>query len=136
SAFPAPGSDAAAKIADFGSGGRFTFPSPSIAFNAVTLHPRVLAAIAQLLGVATTALRLTQSDLWPKYGQQRELRARGALDNDEQRIHIDYPNHTLVHPSPWNRPEAVELILYLDDVADCGGATALVAPNRPGGPAP
>ena len=123
-AFPAPGSDAAAKIADFGSGGRLTFPSSSTALNAVTLHPRLLAGIAQLLGVATTDLRLTQSDLWPKYGQTRPA---GALDNDEQRIHIDYPNHTLVHPSPWQRPEAVELILYLDDVDDCGGATALVA---------
>jgi hypothetical protein len=62
--------------------------------------------------------------LWPKYGQTR---APGALDNDDQRMHVDYPNHTLAHPSPWDKPEAVELILYLDDVADCGGATALVA---------
>jgi len=121
---PAPDSPEAANIADFGSGGRLVFPSASAAFNAVTLHPRLLGAIAQLLEVATTDLRLTQSDLWPKYGHTRRP---GSLDNDEQRIHVDYPNHTLAHPSPWDRPEAVELILYLDRVEDCGGATALVA---------
>jgi hypothetical protein len=131
-AFPPPGSPEAARITDFGSGGRMTFPSPSRAFNAITLHPRLLAAIGSLLRVPTTELRLTQSDLWPKYGQTRP---RGALDNDEQRIHVDYPNHTLAHPSPWDRPEAVELILYLDDVADCGGATALVARRGPDDPA-
>jgi len=131
-AFPAPGSAQAATIADFGSGGRMTFPSKSRAFNAVTLHPRLLAAIAALLRVPTTQLRLTQSDLWPKYGQTRP---RGAFDNDEQRIHVDYPNHTLTHPSPWDRPEAVELILYLDDVDECGGSTALVARDGPDDPA-
>lgn len=101
----------AARIADFGSGGTLVFPSSSDAFNAVTLHPRLLAAIGQLLGVATTELRLTQADLWPKYGHTR---TPAALDNDEQRMHVDYPNHTLVHPGPWARPEAVELILYLE----------------------
>ncbi len=130
--FPPPGSREAAQIADFGSGGRLTFPSQSRAFNAITLHPRLLAAVVALLDVPMTDLRLTQSDLWPKYGQSRP---RGALDNDEQRIHVDYPNHTLAHPSPWLRPEAVELILYLDDVEDCGGATALVARNGPDDPA-
>src|SRR5262249_29408096 len=54
---------------------------------------------------------------------------------DEQRMHVDYPNHTLAHPSPWERPEAVELILYLDRVEDCGGATALVARDGPADPA-
>ena len=130
--FPPPGSPDAARIADFGSGGRMTFPSQSDTFNAVTLHPRLLAAIGALLDVPTSELRLTQSDLWPKYGQTRP---RGALDNDEQRIHVDYPNHTLAHPSPWDRPEAVELILYLDDVDDCGGATALVPRDGPNDPA-
>ncbi len=131
-AFPAPGSVEAADLRDFGSGARLVFPAASVAFNAVTLHPRLLAAIAQMLDVQTSELRLTQSDLWPKYGQTRTPE---ALDNDEQRIHVDYPNHTLVHPSPWHRPEAVELILYLDRVEDCGGATALVARRGPDDPA-
>jgi hypothetical protein len=119
--FPAPGSAESEQMRDFGGG--LVFPSPSEAFNSVTLHPRLLAGVAQLLAVPVCELRLTQSELWPKYGQTR---APGALDNDEQRIHVDYPNHTLAHPSPWDRPEAVELILYLDRVEDCGGATAVV----------
>ena len=120
---PAPGSAEAARLRDFGSAGRLTFPSASEAFNAVTLHPRLIGSIAQLIGVPARDLRLTQSDLWPKYGHAS---APDALANDDQRIHVDYPNHTLAHPSPWERPEAVELILYLDHLEDCGGATALV----------
>jgi hypothetical protein len=131
-AFPAPGSDAAAAVRDFGSGGRLVFPAASEAFNAVTLHPRLLRAIAQLLRVPTTELRLTQSDLWPKYGRTD---VPSPLDNDDQRMHVDYPNHTLAHPPPWDRPEAVELILYLDRVEDCGGATALVPREGPDDPA-
>jgi hypothetical protein len=90
----------------------------------VTLHPRLLRAVAQLLGNACTDLRLTQSDLWPKYG--RSGRSGGDFDNADQRIHTDYPNHTLTHPPPWDEPEAVELILYLSAVEECEGATALV----------
>jgi hypothetical protein len=57
------------------------------------------------------------------------VKSAGALDNTDQRIHIDYPNHTLAHPTEWSRPEAVELILYLSDVDVCGGPTAVV-PRR------
>jgi len=131
-AFPPAGSEAARAARDFGSGGRLVFPSHSEAFNQVTLHPALLTAIAQLLGVEVPGLRLTQSDLWPKYGQSD---TPGARDNDDQRIHVDYPNHTLVHPSPWDRPDAVELILYLDRIEDTGGATALVPREGPDDPA-
>ena len=131
-AFPAAGTAAAAGLRDFGSGGRLAFPSASEALNAVTLHPRLSTAVARLLGVAVCELRLTQSDLWPKYGQAL---APGALDNDDQRIHVDYPNHTLAHPAAWDRPEAVEAILYLSDVDECGGATAVVAREGPSDPA-
>ena len=51
------------------STGQFTFPSPVPGFNALTLHPPFLACVSELLGVAITELRLTQSDLWPKYGR-------------------------------------------------------------------
>lgn len=107
---------------DFGSA--VNFPSRLSGFNEVTLHPRLLAAVGQLLGRAPHSLRLSQSDIWPKYG--RAERAAGAYDNQDQRIHIDYPNHTLAHPAPWSRPEAVEMILYLSDVDECGGSTAVV----------
>lgn len=117
-AFPAPGSAEAEQFDGFGSRGRFVFPAENEGFNALVLHPQLLGAVAALLGVPVTGLRLTQADLWPKYGD-----ADGGLD---QRMHVDYPNHTLVHPSPWSRPEAVELIVYLSDWAETGGATAVV----------
>jgi hypothetical protein len=93
----------------------------------MTLHPRLLTAVAQLLEADVINLRLTQSDLWPKYG--RSAKGGAQRDNSDQRIHVDYPNHTLTHPPAWDAPEAVEIIVYLSDVADCDGATALV-PRR------
>ncbi len=153
--FPAPGSPEAAEVSDFGSA--LTFPADLAAFNRVTLDERLLAAVAGLLGVAVGDLRLTQSDLWPKYGRRGRTAGivsdrgntddahlghdgAGAVDdsrydNQDQRIHVDYPNHTLVHPAPWDRPEAVELILYLSDHRDCGGSTAVVPRNGPNDPA-
>jgi hypothetical protein len=124
STFPAAGTPEAEATVGFGSGGRFVFPAASGAANEITLHPRLLGAVSDLLGTKVGALRLTQSDLWPKYGRARKI--AGQLDNQDQRIHVDYPNHSLVHPPRWDAPEAVEIILYLSDVADCGGATALV----------
>jgi hypothetical protein len=120
--FPAAGAAEAEAITDFGSS--VNFPSRLAGFDQVTLHPRLLTAVAQLLGRDPTGLRLSQADLWPKYG--RVERAAGVYDNQDQRIHIDYPNHTLAHPAPWDRPEAVEMIVYLSDVEDCGGSTAVV----------
>jgi len=122
--FPPAGSPEAEAMTDFGSGGQMTFPASSAAVNALTLHPRLLRAVSELLGVEVLDLRLTQSDLWPKYG--RRTKAGGEADNSDQRMHCDYPNHTLTHPPPWYAPEAVELILYLSDEAACGGATAVV----------
>ncbi len=120
---PPPGSPDAAAITDFGSGGQLTFPSQVQALNRVTLHENILSATAQLLGEEVPNLRLTQSDLWPKYGREGKS---GEQDNLDQRIHVDYPNHTLAHPAPWHRPEAVEMILYLDNVEQTGGASAVV----------
>ncbi len=110
---------------DFGSRGRLEFPAESDAVNALTLHPRLLGAVAQLLAVPIEQIRLTQSDLWPKWG--REAPTDHPLDNRDQRIHVDYPNHTLLHPPRWDAPEAVELIVYLSDVDECGGPTAVVS---------
>ena len=125
--FPPAGSAEAEKVSDFGSDGKMEFPCSSAAANAITLHPRLLRAVAQLLDVEVMELRLTQSDLWPKYG--RRERQGGSGDNTDQRMHVDYPNHTLTHPPPWDRPDAVEILLYLSDRRTCGGATALV-PRR------
>ncbi|MFP6809163.1 MAG: phytanoyl-CoA dioxygenase family protein [Pseudomonadales bacterium] len=132
SRYPEPGTIEAAKIADFGSAGDLTFPSQVSSLNKVTLHEPLLSAIGQLLGENVEDLRLTQSDLWPKYGRDVKL---GIQDNSDQRIHIDYPNHTIAHPTPWNRPEAVEMIIYLSDVEETGGPTAVVPRQGPDDPA-
>ena len=130
--YPAPGTDAAAHFHNFGSGQKFVFPAESSACNAITLHPLLLQAVADLLGVTIKELRLTQSDLWPKYGHGD---SDDALDNTDQRIHCDYPNHSLVHPPEWESPEAVEIIIYLNDYDECEGATAVVPREGPDDPA-
>lgn len=129
--FPKPGTVEAAAINDFGSA--LTFPATVDVFNRITLDGRLLTAIGQLLDVPVSGLRLSQSDLWPKYGPAEgedasagEDQRGGIYNNQDQRIHVDYPNHTLVHPAPWDRPEAVELILYLSDHRESGGGTAIV----------
>ena len=129
--YPVPGSKASKRFTDFSSGQSFVFPSRSTAFNAVTLHPVLLQAAADLLDVPVMGLRLSQSDLWPKYGSPNsktglEIDALEEDDNRDQRMHCDYPNHSLVHPPEWDRPEAVEMIVYLNNYEDCDGATAVV----------
>ena len=133
--FPKPGSPEAADFTDFGSAGAFTFPATVAAFNDVTLHHRLLDAVSSLLDCPVEGLRLSQSDLWPKYGHDSGARKNAIQDNADQRIHVDYPNHSLAHPTPWNRPEAVEMIVYLSDFAETGGATAVVPRNGTQDPA-
>lgn len=133
SCFPAAGSPESERINDFGSGGALAFPAEVHAINMLTLHPRILGAVAQLLRIGPRELRLTQSDVWAKYG--REVRSGGDRDNTDQRIHADYPNHTLTHPPPWDSPEAVEILVYFDDVKTCDGATAVVPRSGPDDPA-
>ncbi|MGA1599554.1 MAG: hypothetical protein ACO4AU_10910 [bacterium] len=112
-------------VTDFGSMGAFEFPSGLEPLDDLTLHPDLLHAVAQLLEVEVGALRLSQSDLWAKFG--RRLQQGGIRDNSDQRIHMDYPNHYLTHPPVWEAPEAVEMIVYYDHHSECGGETALVS---------
>ena len=72
--------------------------------------------------ITISVCRLTQAEVWPKYG----FYSNDAFNNSDQRIHCDFPNHTLVCPPTWDEPEAVEMIIYLNDVEQCGGATAVV----------
>jgi len=131
--FPAAGSVESESVTDYGSEGAMEFPTPSDAINQITLHPRLLAAAAQLLGVHEWDLRLTQSEPWAKYG--RAEKSAGRFDNQDQRMHVDYPNHTLTHPADWDSPEAVSILLYFDAVEECGGATELVPRAGPEDPA-
>ena len=140
--YPEPNSTQATAFTDFGSAGALTFPTQQPALNQLTLAPALLNGVAQLLDIPVPELRLTQSDLWPKYGRTQGSNAAAhhnqqdsQQDNQDQRIHVDYPNHTLAHPSPWHRPDAVEMIVYYSDHADTGGATAVVPRQGPDDPA-
>lgn len=130
--FPKPTSDQAREFTNFGSNQKFVFPADSSACNQITLHSRLLQAVADLLGTSVAQIRLTQSDLWPKYGRAP---SDNDYDNHDQRIHCDYPNHSLTHPPPWDRPEAVEIIIFLSDLEECGGSTAVVPRQGPDDPA-
>lgn len=135
STYPEPGTDASSGMnSGIGSGERVVFPSQSSPdFNDIVLHPCLLRAVSQLLGESEDNLRLTQAELWPKYGRPVPKNSDGVVDaseisrdNSNQRVHCDYPNHMLVHPSDWDAPDAVEMILYLSDMDICGGCTAVV----------
>ena len=82
-----------------------------------TLHPRVLAAASQLLGCGADELRLAQSEIWEKS-------SINPVANNDQRMHADFPNHTLVVPP--RGPEAVAMLVFWDDCDECGGPTHYV----------
>jgi len=112
----------------FGRESALTFPSESAALNEVTVHPRILVISTQLL--ETKEIRLSQAEGWAKTGVTKEAFAkRDPREAHDQRVHCDYPNHTLAHPSAWESPDAVSFILYLSDYDDCAGGTAVV-PRR------
>lgn len=114
-AFRGGGADADGAARQLGSD-RLVFPAAhSAALSEQALHPRLIGAVSQLLEVEALELRLTQAEVWEK----DEAAQRGNFD---QRIHCDFPNHTLAVP-PRDRPEAVALLVYWDAVEDCGGPT-------------
>jgi hypothetical protein len=108
-------------ITDFGGSG-LNFPSTFDSINRIALHPTIQNIVSNLLLSSPMDVRLTQCEAWPKYG----YRSTSPGSNSDQRIHCDYPNHTLVHPPTWDEPEAVEMIIYLNEVEECDGATAVV----------
>jgi hypothetical protein len=80
---------------EFGSGGFLEFPCSFDLLNDITLHPRLIKAAQQLLG--TEDIRLMQSDYWKKVNSGKI----GMYSNNDQRMHMDYPNNYLTHPNEW-----------------------------------
>lgn len=116
---------------DFGSAGRTEFPTGHRAMDLVALHPRLLQACAELLGcsLADGDMLLSQCEAWPKYYFPA---TQDKGHNRSQRMHFDYPNHSLVVPvQHWQAPESVGLIVYYDDCERVGGGTAVVARQGP-----
>ena len=93
------------------------FPFDQSALNDIVVHDRVIDLAEQLLGVAD--LRLYQAMLSAKYGE-------GAL-SDEQLLHVDFGNHTLVVPRHDPGYQQLEMFVYLSDVTPETGATRMVS---------
>lgn len=109
----------------------FPFDEEHDAYNQLTLHPRALRCVAQLLGTAD--LRVTRSNtVLTKYGPSstdsagRDLPIQGfGRASGDQNLHQDYGNNTMLVPSS-ERPDCVAGICYLNHVEDSGGATGIV----------
>jgi hypothetical protein len=122
----------------------------SPALSAVTLHPRILSAVAELLDTRSDELRLTQSMVGGKYGgkeleesEYAQTFQRGpdgttpGMGNarGDQGFHNDFGNNTITFPARnprhWAQPEEVQSILFYgdfdgEDTNAAGGGTAFV----------
>jgi len=96
--------------------------------NEIVLHPTIIQLVQCLL--KQKDIRLTQGEAWLKQSTTN----KSKLSNQDQRIHMDYPTHTFLHPPGFDNPEVVAFIIYLDDVLDCGGPTAVVGREGPEDP--
>jgi hypothetical protein len=106
---------------DFGSyKGVLEFPTEHDSLNDITLHPNLITTCQHLLD--SEDIRLIQSDIWSKTTDHTNT----ANSNQDQRMHMDYPNNYLTYPSDWNNPESVAIIIYYSDSEKCGGETSLV----------
>lgn len=92
--------------------------SPDCALNHMTIHPRALAAVAQLMQCDVLDVRLSQSHVIAKYGRLQD----GEIVGDQD-IHVDYGNNSLLVPPRTVAPEAVACLCYYSDVDETGGAT-------------
>ncbi len=92
------------------------FPFEDSALNDLVLHDRVIDLAEAFLGHGD--LRLYQAMASAKY-------SGGALD-DEQLLHADYGNHTLVVPRHDPGYQQVEMFIYLSDVTP-DSATRMVS---------
>ena len=105
------------------------------ALNAVSLHPRVLALVSQLLSVPPDELRLTQCFITAKFGEDPAAN-KGEWDwrtaPDHQPMHRDTLTNSLLQPARdahyWGTPEDVQAIIYYgpQDASEAGGPTAFV----------
>ena len=106
---------------DFGSeGGVLEFPCEDQIFNQMTLHPKLIEICQTLLD--TRDIRLIQSDIWSKTNDGKNPHN----SNQDQRMHMDYPNNYLTHPPVWDKPESVAIIIYYSNSDICEGGTRIV----------
>jgi hypothetical protein len=93
------------------------FPFDGPALNRLVVHDALIDLAEDLLG--TEAVRLYQGMATAKYS--------GAGNDDEQLLHVDYGNHTLVVPRTDRGYQHLELFVYLTDVTAETAATRMVS---------
>ena len=93
------------------------FPFDDGALNDLVVHDRMIDLAEQLLGIADP--RLYQAMLSAKYS--------GAALSDEQLLHVDFANHTLVVPRHEPGYQQLETFVYLSDVTPETAATRMVS---------
>lgn len=93
------------------------FPFEDGALNDIVVHDRIIDLAEQLLGI--TDLRLYQAMLSAKYS--------GAALSDEQLLHVDFGNHTLVVPRHEPGYQQLEMFVYLSDVTPETAATRMLS---------
>lgn len=106
-------------VKDFGSNGKLEFPSNTI-LDYLSMNENMIKSVQKLLGC--NEITLLQCDTWGKKGSNDF----SEQSNNDQRMHMDYGNNMFLHPSDWDNPEAVAAIIYLSDVTDTEGGTAIV----------
>jgi hypothetical protein len=92
------------------------FPFADAALNDLVVHEKVIVLAEQLLGISDP--RMYQAMVSAKYG--------GGAASDEQLLHADFGNHTLVVPRHEPGYQQLEMFIYLTDVTAENGATRLV----------
>tara|TARA_B100001063_G_scaffold231121_1_gene244947 strand:- start:8160 stop:9083 length:924 start_codon:yes stop_codon:yes gene_type:complete len=117
--------DAKNPIQDFGSGGLTNFPCKYLSLNEITVHPKLISAVQQLLNEKD--IILTQSVAWAKYCVKEK--GKSSSSNHDQRIHMDWGNNYWTHPPMWENPDMVTAIVYYSDTKKTGGSTAVVSRN-------
>ena len=107
---------------DFEVGDGKTFPTGLSCLDSLSLDAGLVRAVKKLLG--SDEVRMSQAETWKKVATGGV--ADPTYSNQDQRMHMDFPNHTLLHPPEWENPEAVAIIIYLSDCDECGGPTRVV----------
>jgi hypothetical protein len=95
------------------------FPFEDAALNDLVLHDRLIELAEDFLHLGAADLRLYQAMLSAKYS--------GGPESDEQLLHADYGNHTLVVPRHDPGYQQLEMFIYLSDVAPETAATRVVS---------
>lgn len=110
-------------VKDFGSDGKLEFPSNTL-IDKIVVDENIINCVKKMLN--TDNILLVQADAWGKEGKDDY----SNYSNNNQRMHMDYGNNSFLHPSNWDEPECVAMIVYLSDIKKTGGGTALVPKNN------